>query len=361
MIVRTPWQPAVPEELAELFRAEGVSLLGVAAADPDRDRSAEYARWLAKGYHGTMEFLVRHQAAKFDPGEIVPGARSVIFAGLNYYRKGSMTAAGGGDPEPRGRIARYAWGRDYHKEFGSRLKRIARTLAERYPDERFRSFTDATPLSERHYAERSGIGFTGRNTLLINGKYGSWFFLGEIVSTLPFPPSEAPSGRHGACPRRCTRCIDVCPTGALIGPHRIDASRCISYLTIEHDGPIPVELRPRIGSRLFGCDLCQEVCPLNVRAQQTSVDRFLKPIAGETVLLRDLLSIRSHEAFTNAYGGSPLMRRGWKGMIGNAAVVAANVGARELIPLLQNCLEIDDSVIKEHVTWAITTLSSDSA
>jgi len=357
MIVRTPWQPTVPDELADLFRSEGISLLGVAAADADPVRSEEYSRWLEKGYHGTMDFLVRHGAAKFDPRQIVPGARSVIFAGLNYYQKGSADSSSGGDTDRRGKIARYAWGRDYHKEFGRRLKRIARLLAERYPEEQFRSFTDATPLSERYYAEQSGIGFTGRNTLVINGEYGSWFFLGEIVSTIAFPLSESASGRHGACPRTCRRCIDVCPTGALRGPYQIDASRCISYLTIEHDGPIPVELRPRIGRWLFGCDLCQEVCPLNVRVQQTTVDRFLKPIAGETVLLGDLLSIRSHEAFTNAFGGSPLMRRGWTGMVGNAAIVAANIGATELIPLLEDCLEIDDSVVKEHVSWAIATLA----
>lgn len=356
MIVREPWRPEVPEEIGALFAEEDLHLVGVAPADPAPEESREYQRWLAEGYHGSMSFMERHGAGKFDPGKIVPGAQSILFVGLNYYQKAKRSED---DGIPRGRIARYAWGRDYHKELGNRLRRVARRLQERYPDDTFRGFTDATPLSERYYGSKSGIGFTGRNTLLINGELGSWFFLGEIVTTRRFDRGEDAGDRHGRCPRGCARCIDVCPTGALLGPYRIDARKCISYLTIEHKGTIPEELRPKMGAWIFGCDLCQEVCPLNVRAQETTVPAFRKPIAGDSVLLKTLLRIRGHEEFVERFGGSPLMRPGWKLMIRNAAIAAANLKAEELLPDLRMCLEIDDPVVREHVQWAIDTLLGD--
>ncbi len=358
MIVRKPWRPQVPDELQSLFAEEGIEVLGVTAATPSREDEERYDRWLFKGYHGSMSFMERHREGKYRPDKIVPGARTIVFGAINYYQRRTPSAS---DPHHAGLVARYAWGRDYHKELGKRLKRIARKLGSRYPDETFRAFTDATPLAERHYGETAGIGFTGRNTLLINGELGSWFFLGEIVTTKYYPPGEAAGRHHGGCPTNCTRCIDVCPTGALLGPHRIDASKCISYLTIEHDGPIPEHLRPHMGSWIFGCDLCQEVCPLNVRAQVTDVSGFTTPIAGERVILRDILTMKEDEAFVERFAGSPLMRAGRRKMIRNALVAAGNLHAEDLVDLVQSIADGDDEMLAEHAQWALRHMGQSDA
>ncbi|MFP4330304.1 MAG: tRNA epoxyqueuosine(34) reductase QueG [Spirochaetaceae bacterium] len=345
------YYPEVPGDLKELFLQEGLGLLGVSDAAGNEEGEGEYREWLRRGFHGSMEYLEKHREAKFRPQEILPDCRSILVVGLNYYQTPSRAHSG------EGRVARYAWGRDYHKVLGKRLLRIRRRLEERYPGESFRNFTDATPLAERYYAERAGIGFQGRNTLLISTQYGSWFLLGEILSTRHVPPSSPAPGRHGSCPTSCRNCIDVCPTGALYAPHRIDASLCISYLTIEHKGPIPLELRPKIGNWLFGCDLCQEVCPLNVRRQVTAVEDFRTLRAGSTVELEEILSIRTDEEFLRRFAGSPLMRPGRRGLIRNAAVVAANNREVTLLPRLRELAEDQDPLIAEHARWAVGRLS----
>jgi epoxyqueuosine reductase len=357
MIVQKPWWPHVPEDVKDLFSRESLVLMGVTDALPSPEEEQIYRRWLANGHHGTMGFMERHAHAKFRPEAILPGVRSILFAGLNYYQKRPASPEG---QELSGRIARYARGRDYHKELGKRLKRIARRLAERYPSERFRAFTDATPLSERYYAEKAGLGFTGRHTLLINGAYGSWFFLGEILSTRYFSPGEEAETHHGGCPRSCRRCIDVCPTGALLGSRKIDASRCISYLTIEHDGIIPEELRRPMGQWIFGCDLCQEVCPLNVRAGVTDVKSFITPIAGDSVSLRELLSMDTDEQFLRRFAGSPVMRAGRSRMIRNALTAAGNSGNTALLPLIEKYLDSENNTLQVHAAWALKEVKSPS-
>lgn len=324
--------------------------MGVADAVVNEAGEAEYQEWLRRNFHGSMAYMERHAAAKFRPEELLPGCRSVLVVGLNYYQDAPAAT-----PE-EGRIARYAWGRDYHKVLGKRLKRIRRLLEESFPGDRFRSFTDATPLAERYYAEQAGIGFQGRNTLTISEQYGSWFLIGEILSTRRFPPDQAPPGRQGACPSSCRRCIEVCPTGALYAPYRIDASLCISYLTIEHKGSIPKALRPKIGNWLFGCDLCQEVCPLNARRRITAETDFLKVNAGATAELEEILAIPDDESFKERFAGSPLMRPGRIGMIRNACVVAANNGARQLLPELRRLSRDDNEIIAEHARWAVEQL-----
>jgi epoxyqueuosine reductase len=353
MIPRHPHYPSLPADVAELFRAQGLSLVGIAPALPAAEPEAEYRRWLASGCAGTMAWLGRHAELKFHPERLLPGCRSVLVAGLNYYQRPARP------PAPlEARVARYAWGRDYHRLLGKRLRKILRALRERFPADRFRAFTDATPLAERHYAERAGVGFAGRNALLISAQYGSWFLLGEILCTREFPASGPAGAAHGACPRSCRRCIEVCPTGALLGPHRIDASRCISYLTIEHKGSIPEELRPRIGNWLFGCDLCQEVCPLNVRAQVTRETDFLRLKAGDLVTLRSILELQDEQQARARFAGSPLLRAGRSGLVRNACVVAANNGARELLPLLRRLARDADPVVAEHALWAVRRLEA---
>lgn len=364
MISQKPFFPDLPDELRSLCEQEGVSLMGVAPVVHDQQRELQYQQWIDQGYHGSMQYMQRHTEGKYNPARLLSGCRCIIVAGLNYYQ------APPEQPPGSGKIARYAWGRDYHKVLGKRLLRLRRRLEAVYPDDAFRNFTDATPLAERYYAELAGIGFQGRNTLLISGQYGSWFVLGEILSTRLFgsPNQENLGGadtssgnRHGACPRSCTKCIDVCPTGALYAPHRIDASRCISYLTIEHKGSIPEDLRDKMGDWLFGCDLCQEVCPLNIRRQVTSETDFLQIRAGSHQNLTEILSIQNDEQFTRRYAGSPLMRAKRTGLLRNACIAAANTGATELLPRLRQLASEDhetDAIIREHAWWAVCKLTS---
>lgn len=412
MITRHAYRPEIPPDLAAFFEQEGLHLVGIAPAEPAPREQAEYERWIAEGKHGSMGYLADHAPMKFHPESLLPGCRSVLVAALNYYQEANWTRgdnnaapgsrppratphapsgdtssgdappghappgadtpsvhdspepagplSGGAAGEVRGRIARYAWGRDYHKVLGKRLRRIARRLAEEHPEHSFRHFTDSAPLAERYYAERAGVGFTARNTLSISGEFGSWFILGEILSTVEYPPTGDAGGRHGACPTNCTRCIDVCPTGALYAPHRIDASKCISYLTIEHKGSIPEDLRPKMGNWLFGCDLCQEVCPLNIRVQQTGVEDFVVLKAGDSLELSEILDIEDEDAYRERFAGSPLMRAKRRGLVRNACIVAANTGARDLLPRLRALCDEDDEIIAEHAAWAVSQLEKQS-
>lgn len=277
-------------DLTTLTREQGFALAGVADASPI-ERADVLARWLAEGRHGEMTYLAEHADVRVDPGKLLPGARAVLcvadrYAGLatsgraeapGVGRNQSGESLADGTPSrsdeanrPRGRIARYAWGRDYHKSMKKRLHRLADRLRERFPEHAFRCCVDTAPLHEREYAARAGIGWTAKHTLLIHPELGSWLLLGAIVTTLPlrtsrqanFPDSlVAPTDRCGTC----TRCIDACPTDC-IEPYQLDASRCISYLTIEHRSEIAAELQPRMGRWIAGCDICQEVCPHNEKA-----------------------------------------------------------------------------------------------
>jgi len=350
VIAQNPFRPSFPEELSALFGGIDIELAGVADCPSAEVEEREYRQWLERRYHGTMSYLERHAPMKYRPEELLPGCRAILVVGINYFQEQPV----GGDGS--GRVARYAWGRDYHRVLGKRLKQAVRLLRERYPDGEFRSFTDATPLAERFYAERAGIAFTGKNTLSISSGYGSWFLIGEILTTVPFSPSGRAGKSHGSCPSGCFRCGSVCPTGALEAPYRINASRCISYLTIENRGPIPVELRPLIGDWIFGCDLCQEVCPLNIRAAVTTERDFLAHRAGPELSLREILSLGSDEEFMARFAGSPVARAGRRGLMRNACVAAANVHAYELLPLLERLAAGSDELIAEHAQWAVLRL-----
>ncbi|MBN1130374.1 MAG: tRNA epoxyqueuosine(34) reductase QueG, partial [Chitinispirillaceae bacterium] len=292
---------------------------------------------------------------KFRPQEILPGCKSLIFTGLNYYQpRGDV-------PPGHGLVARYAWGRDYHKVLGKRLQRIAAGLRELFPGERFFTFVDATPLAERSFAARAGVGFIGRNTLLIRKGYGSWFFLGGIATTLEPDPAwtsveQNSDGSPGACPPGCTRCIDACPTGALLSPYRIDARKCISYLTIEHKGFIDKERAAEIGDWLFGCDVCQEVCPFNRAPEKTYVVDFLSPRAGGSLYIEDVLSIKSTKEFSQRFAGSPLQRAKRSGLIRNACVCAVNLSLTKLRPKIAALTADNDQTVAKQAAWAAEEL-----
>lgn len=346
--------PTTDDELLHRsFAKEGLEYLGVAAAprSPDERRLAgeRYHRWLEEGRHGSMAYLERHEPFKYDPQAILEGTRSVVVAGLGYHQS---------RPEPRpgsGLIARYAWGRDYHKVILAKLKRVADGLAQLWPGEAWKSFTDTAPLDERWWAAQAGASFTARNSLAINHRLGSWFLIGEILTTRAFLPSQP---RHqGICPSGCHRCHEVCPTGALDAHGRIDARRCISYLTIEHKGPIDDGLKPGIGSWLFGCDLCQEVCPFNLKVGPTVDPEFLAWKAGPDLVLEEILQL-DDTTFTARFGGSPVHRTGRAGLVRNACLVAGNTGRTELKGAIAPLVSDPDSGVADAARWALRRLET---
>ncbi len=297
--------------------------------------------------HGEMQYLEKHEKLKTHPKKILPNAKSIIFLSLNYYQEKQETS--------EGQIARYAYGRDYHKVFKSKLKKLETYLQTLDPKAKTRFFSDSGPLLERQYAEKAGIGYIGKNTMVITLKSGSWILLGEIITNLPLEYDSPSDENYGIC-GTCTRCIDICPTKALHSPYKIDANKCISYLTIENKGPIPKELRPLIGNWLFGCDLCQEVCPHNIRQKVTKEPDFIKKIAGHNQDLKQILEIKTDEEFLEKFAGSPIMRAGRIGLTRNACVVAGNLKRKDLTPQLTKLSKSNNNIISEHASWALAQM-----
>lgn len=360
--------------LIDLFAAEGLDppavlpwpLKGM-AEDDRRLREAAFAGGLGSNPPPGLDWIRSHVESKYRPDRVVEGCRSVLVTALGYYRDEEIdnlpadSRSTGGIPSRRsssqGRIARYARGRDYHKELGNRLRRIAQKLEAGAPGHRFRAFTDIGPLDETWLAEASGLGFKGRHSLAILPRLGSWAVLGHVVSTYPF---TAAPGRPSSsdCPEGCTRCIDACPTGALSLPGRLEASRCISYHTIEHKGHLEEGnlLMRGAGDRIFGCDACQEACPFNFRVAETGVEAFRRNIAGASRNLTELLTLRNREDVMKHFAGSPLMRAGRNSLVRNACTAAGNSGDASLLPLLSK-LRIDADVgVRKHALWALEQL-----
>jgi epoxyqueuosine reductase len=308
-------------ELKEQTRALGCELVGVcdAVAPP---HLPQYQAWLDKGYHGTMDYLLRQVSLKAQPQQLLPRARSIVAVGLNYNQPN--------DPEPgQPRIARYALGRDYHKVLRSKLRRLAEWIEREHPGAESRPCVDSAPIFERDYANLAGLGWFGKNTMLINSQRGSWFFIGLLLTSVAFEADKPAIGGCGSC----RRCIDSCPTGAIIFEEdrwQIDARRCVSYLTIEHDGPLDPELAQGLGDWTFGCDVCQEVCPFNepretqpLRATTTRERDFLAkrplPMLRETAEI----DLAKWDVLTQ---GSPIRRTRLEGIRRNARINLQNRG-----------------------------------
>ncbi len=345
------------------FGAAGFASLELGEA-PERLRD-----WLDAGLHGEMDWLQRHAALRADPRRLVPGAASVISVRMPY-----LPPAGGAanpndaaasqqqawdtlsDPQ-RAYVARYALGRDYHKQVRQRLERLARRIEAVASPLGRRVFCDSAPVLEVEFASRAGIGWRGKHTLLLDREAGSWFFLGEIVTTLELPP-DTPAENHCG---RCERCIEVCPTNAIVAPYRLDARRCISYLTIEHSGPIPEALRPLIGNRIYGCDDCQLVCPWN-RFAQISAERDFRPRANLDQATLVELFAWDEETFLRHTEGSAIRRIGHVRWLRNIAVALGNGPADD--PSRRALLkrrEHPDVLVREHVQWALDRLADPSA
>ncbi len=250
------------------------------------------------------------------PEQLLPGAKSVIVIGINYYRETPPL------PPGHGRIARYAYGRDYHKVIKKLLKQLADFILNINPSAQLKLCVDSAPLLERSYAVQAGLGFIGKNTMLINEQFGSFVLLGEMITNLEFEYDKPATGTCGTC----TRCIDACPTQAIVQPHKLDARKCISYLTIESKDPVPEELQPKIGNWIFGCDICQEVCPYNKTfAKPLRLEAFKEvKIAGSSLSIQEILEIKTDEEYLQKFAGSPLMRAKRKGLQRNALIALKN-------------------------------------
>jgi epoxyqueuosine reductase len=368
-----------PNELTRLARAEGFDLAGIAALDADEqgsDSSADYPRddpgeyleqWIAAGHAGEMEYLKRRN----EQGELlrsqvqaaIPWARSVIVCAASYNAPGPLSI----DPAPpAGWIARYAWAgqpdatgelrpSDYHDTLLARLRALEAALHGSIGDFESRSYVDTGPLIERDLARQAGIGWTAKNTCTLNQQLGSMLFLCCIVTSLDVAPASRPTPAADRC-GTCRRCIEACPTDALIAPRQMDASRCIAYLTIEKRGPIPEELRAPIGRQVFGCDICQEVCPWNAKASTTVSDRSRAELINPA--LEWLASLTSEE-FNHQFRGSPVKRAKRSGLLRNVAIAMGNSREQKFLPQLESWANAeDDPVLAEAANWAIQRLAS---
>lgn len=303
--------------------------------------------WLAKGYHGTMGYMAKHGSKRSRPAELVPGTVSVICARLNY-----LTAPPNTPDSSKAEIARYAWGRDYHKIIPKKLKALAKQIEASIGEFGYRVFTDSAPVMERALGENAGLGWIGKNTLLMSRDAGPWFLLGEIYTDIPLPPDQPVASHCGTC----TRCLDQCPTNAFVSPYILDSNKCISYLTIEYKGSIPVELRPKMGNRIFGCDECMVVCPFTKFATISDEPDFQPRHHLNDSRLVDLF-LWTEEEFLKKTEGSAIRRTGYTGWLRNIAVALGNAEpSAEIINALKKRQGYPNDIVQEHVDWAIQHL-----
>ena len=325
---------------------------GVGIADTDLSTAETHlAAWLARGWHGEMDYMARHGSSRTRPSEFVPGTLRVIACRMNYLPQDGDGWAELADGE-HAYIARYARGRDYHKVLRSRLQKLADRIKSEVGEFGYRVFTDSAPVMEVELAAKAGLGWRGKHTLLLTREAGSYFFLGEIYTDLPLP-ADAPTGNHCGT---CSKCIDVCPTQAIVGPYSLDARRCISYLTIELKGSIPVELRPLIGNRVYGCDDCQLACPWNSFAQVTDEPDFAVRNGLDAASLVELFGWTESE-FDARMAGSAIRRIGYERWLRNLAVGMGNAGKNEaIVSALRTRIDHPSALVREHVAWALTRL-----
>jgi epoxyqueuosine reductase len=337
-----PHMSTLSEAIRDAAREIGFDPVGLAPADP-APRAAELRRWLERGMHGTMRYMEDPDGHRADPSRYLPWSRSLVVVGLLYFTGHELSH----DPE-FGAISRYAWGRDYHREVRERLEQLRARVEALAPGCRTHAFVDTSPILEKGVAEAAGLGWRGKHTNLLRKRAGSWFFLGGLATDLELEPN-APARNHCGT---CNRCIDICPTRAIVAPYVLDARLCISYLTIEHRGPIPRELRAAIGNRIFGCDDCQEVCPWNRFAQRTRVEGFEPRDGNLNPFLLDLLGMSRRE-WNRRFKKTPVRRAHYEGFVRNVAVALGNWGAPEAAPALLARLDDPSPLVRGHVAWAL--------
>ena len=343
------------EQIKARAQKLGFELVGILPVEPSQTID-HYEQWLKNGYAGEMGYLEKHLPFKRDPRQILPEAQSIIAVAINYYTLDppkSMTE----DPA-RGQISRYAWGTDYHNLIRSKLDLLAtfiqKTAAETV---KTRVYVDTAPVLEREYAEHGGIGWIAKNTNVINWEAGSWFFLAGILVSIKLETDVLPL--RGSC-GTCTLCIEACPTDAILAPNVLDSRLCISYLTIELKGSIPHALRPQMGNLIFGCDICQEVCPWNSKAVSTKERHFYPRKGNLTPTLLSLITM-TQEQFSRRFRNSPIKRAKRRGFLRNVAVALGNWKNRAAVPALKKALNDDEPLVREHAAWALGQIGGNAA
>jgi epoxyqueuosine reductase len=313
--------------------------------------AGHFQTWLANKHHGEMAWLERNAPKRIDPQQVLPGAKSVICLAASYHCESPKSKV---QSPKSGIVARYARFADYHDVLGERLK-ILVNFIDQVADRKVRSLwhVDTGPVLERDFARRAGLGFVGKHTNLISRRLGNWIFLAEILTTLELEP-DAPEKNHCG---NCTRCITACPTNAITAPFELDARKCISYLTIELKGPIPVELRPAIGKRIFGCDDCLAACPWNRFAREGNL---MKPQARNDLAQPDLIELLQLDeaGFKSRFAGTPILRTKRRGLLRNVCVALGNAGDETALPVLEKAAKDPEPLIAEHARWAIGQIES---
>lgn len=344
---------SLTSRIKEQARALGFDLIGVTPAAPAPHRHA-YTEWLAQGFAGEMAYMARHAERRQQPNAVLPGARSIVVVAMNYY---AADAGRQSDEEPCGVIARYARGSDYHDVMTRKLEALWSFIrTEAGEPVRGKVYVDTGPVLERDFANLAGLGWFGKHTNLIQKRLGSWLLLGEILVDLVLEYDQPATAHCGTC----TRCLDVCPTRAIVEPYVVDARRCISYLTIELKGSIPEEFRPMIGNRIFGCDDCQDVCPWNRRAPVTGEPDLLPRDESAYPPLLDLLRL-SPDEFCTRFHGSPIKRAKRRGLLRNVAVALGNSGDVRGCPALIEALNDPEPLVRGHAAWALGRFGGEQA
>ncbi len=341
---------AIRQWAAELgFQKTGITDLDLSVARAHLDK------WLANGYHGEMEYMSRHGDKRTHPDQLVPGTMRVISCRMDYLPEETLNPRDRLEDPAAAFISRYALGRDYHKLLRKRLQKLAERIQQSIAPEQagYRVFVDSAPVLEKALAEKAGLGWIGKHTNLLDRDAGSWFFLGEIYTSLPLPVDQPVTSHCG----NCTACIDICPTRAIVAPYQLDARRCISYLTIELHDSIPEEFRSMIGNRIYGCDDCQQVCPWNRFATPTPETDFLPRNDLDQATLLELFSW-DEETFLKKTEGSAIRRIGYQRWLRNIAVAMGNgeASVKTLEHLEQARVECDSEMVREHISWAVAKL-----
>ncbi len=343
------------QQIQERAHELGFELVGITPVQ-ESQTIQRYKQWIDNGYAGEMGYLERHLPLKEDPRKLLQEAKSVICLAMNYYTLDTPTEIAQ-DPS-RGQISRYAWGDDYHDVIRARLLHFVEYIKSKAETElKSRVFVDSGPIIEREYAQKAKLGWIGKNTNLINWRTGSWYFLAEVLVSIDLEYDLPPL--IGSC-GSCTKCIEECPTDAIIEPNLLDSRLCISYLTIELRDSIPKELRPKMGNLIFGCDICQEVCPWNSKATPTTELAF-RPRKGN--LAPELLSLigMTQAEFSKRFKGSPIKRTKRRGFLRNVIVAIGNWKSRTAIPALSNAMTDDEPLIRGHAAWALGQIGGDDA
>ena len=337
---------------AELgFQQAGISDIDLAEAE------GRLAAWLEANFHGTMNYMQRHGTKRSRPDELVPGTLRVISVRMDYFPENQDEAMRLLEHDSRAYVSRYALGRDYHKVMRGRLRALARRIEDRVGGFGYRVFVDSAPVLEKALAEKAGIGWIGKHTNLISRDHGSWFFLGELYTDLPLPVDQPEASHCGSC----VACIDVCPTRAIVAPYLLDARRCISYLTIELQGPIPVEFRKAMGNRIYGCDDCQLFCPWNKFAEPTAEADFAPRHGLDTAQLVELFSW-TEETWLHNTEGSAIRRIGFERWLRNIAIALGNAQTSpEVVAALEARQHGVSDMLGEHVDWALAQHNNDNS